>query len=172
MATRFIDKVSATSDLRDLPDAAGIAVLDNKLVFHNGTSVVGVGTSAEVLSEASTLTAADSGKTYFLNSATEFAVTLPSPALGLNFLFIVAAAPSSASYTVVTPASAQIIVGHVLVSDGTDSAGDIEATAGATTITFVDGAAVLGDRCHVISDGTNWYASAQATTNAAITFTG
>ena len=35
------------------------------------------------LTAASTLTAEDSGRVFFLNSATEFATTLPAPAAGL-----------------------------------------------------------------------------------------
>ena len=58
---------------------------------------------------ASTLTAADSGKTIFLDAASEFATTLPLPAAGLRFTFIVKTAPVGTAYTVVTNGGANII---------------------------------------------------------------
>lgn len=126
--------------------------------------------AVEVLSAATTLTAADSGKTLFLNAGTEFATTLPTAALGLRFTFIVTGAPSGASYTIVTPGSLQIIFGKQHSAAG--DAGDTENTGGATTITFVDGQAVVGDRVELISDGTNWYAVAFTSVAAGLTFTG
>ena len=116
---------------------------------------------------ASTLTADDSGKTILLNSTTEFATTLPAPAAGLKFEFIVVSAPVGASYTVVTNASANIIVGKQFVS--ADAVGDTGTTD--DTITFVDGQAVAGDRVELISDGTKWYAYAFSAVAAGITFT-
>ena len=79
-------------------------------------------------------------------------------------------APEAASYTIVTDSAAEIIVGHALCA--ADAAGDAETTAGATTITFVDGQAVVGDRVDLISDGTTWFASARCAVAAGVTFTG
>lgn len=119
------------------------------------------------LTAASTLTAEQSGRTFFLNSATEFATTLPAPAAGLNYSFIVKAAPSGASYTIVTASSANIIKGQQYNAAG--AAGDV-GTAD-DTITFVDGQAVAGDRVDLISDGTSWFAYAFCSVAAAVTFT-
>jgi len=116
---------------------------------------------------ASSLTAADSGKVIFLNSATEFVTTLPAPAAGLAFTFIVTAAPSSASYTVVTNGSANIIKGQAVNAAGV--AGDT-GTAD-DTITFVDGQSVAGDMVTVVSDGTSWFAKGFCAVAAGITFT-
>jgi hypothetical protein len=116
---------------------------------------------------ASTLTAAQSGTTIFLSSATEFATTLPLPAAGLTYTFIVAAAPSGASYTIVTSASANIIKGQAVNAAG--AAGDT-GTAD-DTISFVDGQAVAGDMVTVISDGTSWFAKGFCAVAAGITFT-
>lgn len=116
------------------------------------------GSAAEVVTATNVITAAENGRTYFLDSATEFVSTLPAPAAGLRFQFIVSAAPSGASYTIVTDSSANIIVGRVLSSDlNAASDGDLE-TAGGDTITLVDGKAVKGDRVILECDGTNWYA--------------
>ena len=116
---------------------------------------------------ASTLTAADSGKTIFLDSATEFVTTLPLPAAGLRFTFIVKAAPVGTAYTVVTNGSANIIKGQQYNAAGV--AGDT-GTAD-DTITFVASSSVAGDRVELISDGTSWFAYAFCTLAASITFT-
>jgi len=127
-----------------------------------------IGPDATVsLTAASTLTAAQSGQVFFLNSATEFATTLPSPVAGLNYTFIVTAAPSGASYTIVTASSANIIKGQAVNAAGV--AGDT-GTAD-DTISFVDGQAVAGDQVTVISDGTSWFAKAFCAVAAGVTFT-
>lgn len=148
-------------------------------VFQSGMTVnAPIGTIAtEVVSATNVITAAESGTTFFLNSATEFASTLPVPAAGLFYRFIVTAAPSQASYTVATNGSAacQILAGHVLTSDVyTDSAvdADAETAATGTTITFVDGISVVGDMAEVWCDGTSWFASCRCAAVAGITITG
>ena len=129
-------------------------------------SVTGTVTNT-TLTAASTLTAAQSGTTFFLSSATEFATTLPAPAAGLVYTFIVGAAPSGASYTIVTASSANIIKGQAVNAAG--AAGDTGTSD--DTISFVDGAAVAGDTVTVISDGTSWFAYGQCAVAAGITFT-
>jgi hypothetical protein len=119
------------------------------------------------LTAASTLTTAQSNTIFFLSSATEFVTTLPAPAAGLNYTFIVGAAPSGASYTVVTASSANIIKGQAVNAAGV--AGDT-GTAD-DTISFVDGQAVAGDQVTVISDGTSWFAKAFCAVAAGVTFT-
>jgi len=129
-------------------------------------SVTGLA-SVTTLTAASTLTAAQSGTTFFLSSATEFVTTLPAPAAGVTYTFIVGAAPSGASYTVVTNASANIIKGQAYPASG--AAGDT-GTAD-DTISFVDAQAVAGDRVVLISDGTSWFAYAFCAVAAGVTFT-
>lgn len=127
--------------------------------------------NTEVVAATNVITAAESGKTFFLNSATEFVSTLPAVAAGLKFSFIVTAAPSGASYTIVTDSSANVIKGQVYtldVNSATDS--DFE-TAGADTISFVDSKAVAGDRVDVVCDGTNWFAYGFCSVFDAITIT-
>ncbi len=124
----------------------------------------------ETVAATNVITAAESGKTFFLSHATEFVSTLPAPAAGLEFSFVVAAAPAGASYTIVTNSSANIILGHVLSSQDAGGNGDSE-TSGGDTITLVDGKAVVGDRVDLISDGTNWFARCSCKTFDAITIT-
>lgn len=131
--------------------------------------------NAEVLTATTALTAAQSGGTYFLNAATEFVTTLPVPAIGLRYDFVVTAAPSGASYTVVTAqsgAACEIMIGHILTSGFADSGSDVELTAGGTTLTFVNSVSAIGDRASFVSDGTNWYVSAICAVEAGITITG
>lgn len=119
------------------------------------------------LTAASTLTAAQSGTTFFLSATSEFATTLPAPAAGLTYTFIVKQAPSGASYTIVTTSSANIIKGQAYNVAG--AAGD-SGTAD-DTISFVDGQSVAGDMVTVISDGTSWFAKGFCAVAAGITFT-
>jgi len=143
---------------------SGPVVSDNGFIGN----ITGAVATTE-LTAASTLTAAQSGTTFFLNSATEFATTLPLPAAGLMYTFIVKAAPSGASYTIVTSASANIIKGVQVTAEDAGGSGD-SGTAD-DTITFVDGQAVAGDTVTVISDGTNWFAYAVTKLVAGLTFT-
>jgi hypothetical protein len=150
-----------------------------KCVTTNGSESVDIGKvinaaagvqgplANEIVTATNVITAAESGKTFFLNSATEFVSTLPAPAAGLTYTFIVTAAPSGASYTVVTNSSANIIKG--LQNSVAGDAGD-SGTAD-DTITFVDGQAVAGDKVEVWSDGTSWFAYAISKVAAGITFT-
>jgi len=114
---------------------------------------------------ASTLSLSDSGTTFLLNSATEFATTLPVPMEGVNFKFIVKAAPSGANYTIVTSSNATIIQGLCVVNGASVAGADED------TITFTGAAAVVGDWCEIVSDGTNWYVSGQAVAATGITLT-
>lgn len=113
------------------------------------------------------LSADENGLTLFLSSATEFVTTLPLPQRGLQFQIICTAAPSGASYTVVTAGSANIIKGQAYPASG--AAGDT-GTAD-DTITFADGAAVAGDRVDLISDGTSWFAYAHCAVATGVVFT-
>lgn len=136
-------------------------------VILQETSGAGLG---EVLTAATVLTAADSGRIFFLALAGGFAVTLPSPALGLNFKFYVQIAPTT-DYTVVTAgAPDQIMAGLVFASSGGDE--DSEAAFTGTTLTFVANTSTIGDSADVVSDGTNWYVRAWVDATGAATITG
>lgn len=142
----------------------GVVAIGGALSVTGG--ITGIAAS-EVVTATNVITAAESGTTFFLNSTTEFVSTLPAPALGLEYTFIVSAAPSGASYTVVTTSSANIIKGNQNSVAG--DAGD-SGTAD-DTISFVDGQAVAGDKVYVISDGTSWFAYAISKVAAGVTFT-
>ncbi len=111
--------------------------------------------ATQSLTAAATLTANDSGKTFFLNLAGGFTVTLPTVTDGVEYTFIVGTAPTTAY--IITNAlgtAGDNMVGHVLSSSGGPE--DTEPTNG-DSISFVANTAVRGDRIHVISDGTSWH---------------
>lgn len=127
--------------------------------------------TTEVVTATNAISADESGKTFFLNSATEFVSTLPAPAAGLKFSFVVTAAPSGADYTIVTTSSSNIIKGQVYtldVNSATDP--DFEATGG-DTISFVSAKSIAGDRVDLVCDGTNWFAYGFCSVFDAITIT-
>lgn len=128
------------------------------------------GGTHKVLTAAYKVPAEENGTTYYLNSSTEFATTLPSPFLGAEYEFIVKAAPSGASYTIVTASSGNIIKGVQTVAE-VNAAGAADSGTADDTITFVDGQAVAGDRVVVKSDGTSWFAHATSKVVAGVTFT-
>ena len=104
----------------------------------------------ETLTAATTLTAADSGRTYLING-TGYTVTLPAPFAGFNVKFIVAAAFSTDT-VVQTPADNRdtlnggvIVNGAIVESDATDR------------VTFEDGAESIGDFIEISSDGTSFF---------------
>lgn len=180
--------IGGTLTIRDCTNGitreGGFVVYETGLVFSTVTTNLStVGTwvypldsitykaVAETVAAANVIAASESGSVFFLNSGTEFASTLPAPAAGLHFRFIVTAAPSGADYTITTTSSSNIIIGHVLTTD-VDSATNPGFTAtGVDTISFVSAKAVVGDQVEVISDGTNWFATGRCSVFDAITFT-
>lgn len=130
------------------------ATLARALVDKDGN--VGPLYGIETITAARTLTLADNGKEFFLAAADAGAVldvTLPSPIAGWRATFIVKTAPAGGfDYNIGN--SVDNIKGHVLSTSGAledaDQDGDL--------ITFESGAAVAGDRIHLISDGTSFFA--------------
>lgn len=161
---KFGTGASGTTE-KEVADLTSTQTLTNKTI----TAPVGLA-ATEVLTALDTLTDADSGKTIFLNSTTEFAVTLPAPTAGFRLTAIVKAAPSGASYTIVSPGANQII-GQVFTLDVNSATDPDFETAGSNTITLVDSKAVAGDRVEIWSDGTLFYAHAFCSVFDAITFT-
>lgn len=147
----------------------GGAAIVNNITGNTAMAFTATGRAKE-LTAASTLTQADNGLTFYLNATAEFATTLPAPFMGAEYEFIVKAAPSGASYTIVTASSANIIKG-VQTTAEVNAAGAADSGTADDTITFVDGQAVAGDRVLVKSDGTSWFAYATSKVVAGITFT-
>lgn len=158
--------VNATgANVEGLKVDAGNVVFDENLTVSGTLSYKQL---TEVVTSANVITAAETGSVFFLNAAAEFASTLPAPAAGLHFTFIVTGAPSGANYTITTNNSDNIILGQVHSSTGGNA--DSE-TSGADTINFVDGSSVVGDTVQVWCDGTNWFAQCFSDADGGITIT-
>lgn len=145
---------------------------NNELVVASGGLITldpgsGISGPAEVVTAANVLTAAESGTTYYLSLAVGFLTTLPTPALGLRYTFIVAIAPTGGAGYTIGGGTANNIHGSAVGRDGAAGV----AGAGEDTITLVNDGAIIGDRVDLECDGTNWYARAQVDVAAGITFT-
>lgn len=114
-----------------------------------------VSTLHEVVTSTNVITAAETGKHFMLNATAAFVSTLPAPALGLEYFFHIGATEPTTSHTIVTNASANIIVGNIATTE--DALGSVATVTDADTISFIANKAVHGDFCHVYCDGTNWY---------------
>lgn len=134
----------------------------------SGPVAVGSG-SIESLAAAKTLTADNNGMTYFLNLAGGFTVTLPTPAAGLRYKFIVKTAPTTAY--IISDGGNDTIIGGFSSSELTDAA-VMDYDAAGDQVNFVASNAVVGDWCEFISDGTSWYVSGHANVQAGMTITG
>lgn len=133
---------------------------DGDIVEVDSTVTRGVLAPNQAVIATKSVLASESGSTFFLNAAGVLASTLPAPAAGLKYTFIVAVAPVGGSYTV-AGASGTPIQG-VITSKDLNGATDSGATGGTgvLTLAFVTAKSQIGDRAEFISDGTNWYVAA------------
>lgn len=121
------------------------------------------------LTAAATLTEKDHGKTFLLNLAGGFTVTLPANSVaGFRCTFIVGTAPTTAY--IIAAATADTMAGHVLSSSG--AAEDQESTATGDQYNFVANTAVVGDRLDVFFDGTSVFVSGRCAAAGGGTITG
>lgn len=107
----------------------------------------------EIVTATNVIAASESGKTFYLHAAGGFTSTLPAPALGLMFRFIVRTAPTGGAYVITTNGGANIMFGRTLERAGTAGV----AGAARDTFNFVANQSIIGDEVTFRSDGTNWY---------------
>lgn len=119
----------------------------------------------QVISSATTLSGADSGKHFYLNAAAGAQITLPAVATsaGFNFRFTVQALFATTAWTI--KAATNVIQGGVIVNSVNVLAAD------ENTITFSASADTIGDFVELHCDGVNWYVSGVAASAGAITLT-
>lgn len=121
--------------------------------FSGGiTNTGGYVDNVEVVTTTNVIDASESGKTFYLNLAGGFTSTLPAPAAGLRFKFIVKTAPTTA-YIIVTTSGANLMYGMMEERAGTAGV----AGAARDTFNFVANQSIIGDWVEFESDGTNWY---------------
>ena len=123
-----------------------------------------VSTRGEAVVATNVITAAESGKTFFLNVAGGFTSTLPAPATGLNYKFVVSTAPTTA-YIITTNGGDNVIEGMADVNS------TLVLAANEDKINFVANTAIVGDWVEVVSDGTSWFVTGQSGAAGGITFT-
>jgi len=127
------------------------------------------GANAETVTAANVITAEEHGKTFILNATTGFVSTLPLPADGLKYRFVIGATEvSSGNHTIVPNGSANIIQGSC--STAADGAA-VAFVADADSVNFVASAAKNGDYIELWSDGTSWFLSGQCIIATGITST-
>lgn len=156
---------SGDADFVTCTDVAGLGSGATKAEID---AAADISAAFEDVTAANTLTTAECGKAMTLNSATEFATTLPAPTAGCKFDFYIKAAPSGAAYTIVTNGGADIIVIGVNELE-VDTTNDGPYDVNADTVTFADGVAVEGDFVKCNSDGTKWYCHGQTNADGGIT---
>ena len=114
------------------------------------------------LTANTTLTPADSGKTFLLDATGEV-ITLPAVTEGVQYKFICDTTTATTNWTIV--AATSVIYGSAQV------AGAVVAASAENTITLVVAKFLPGDWVTLESDGTNWYVEASVVTSAGCTFT-
>lgn len=158
----------ATADANETRILVADPTADRDWTIPNEASNTFVGRTrlSEVVTAANILTAAESSSTFYLNAVAGFLTTLPAPALGLHYRFVVQTAPTSNGYTIGTP-TANIIYGMVEERAGTAGV----ACAAEDLLTLVANQAIVGDWLDITSDGTNWYVSGMTDVAAGFTCT-
>ena len=121
----------------------------------------------EVVITTNVITAAESGKTFFLTLAGGFTSTLPPPALGLKFKFIVTLDPTT-SYIIVTDSGDNIMIGGINELE-VDTSSDGPYINNGDTLNFVNALAVVGDYVEFESDGTSWFFNGQTNVDGGVT---
>lgn len=139
--------------------------------FSGAVNVLGQLTAKEgavTLTSSTTLTAADSGNTYYAGTA-NLAITLPaSSTAGFRVRVVVNGNFATTNMVVQGPladANDDLIYGALEV------AGAVVACSAEDTVSFVNTAELPGDFIEIRGDGTKYYVTGQATTSGGITCT-
>lgn len=128
----------------DLVDKAAAETITGDWSFTGGLVA-----PAEVVTATNVITATEGGKTFYLDAAGGFTSTLPAPALGLKFTFIVKTAPTTA-YIITTDAGSDLLYGTFLntkvIATLTDNTG---GTANDTVEDLADGTVYATDHAAI-----------------------
>ena len=174
VAGSFALYIDVANDMEAIKVDSGTVTFDESLSVGTTLAVTGATTLSSTLSyreltEAVTatnvITAAESGTTFFLDAVGGFTSTLPAPAAGLHFKFVVKTAPTTA-YIIATNAGDNVLYGLTVERAG----GAGVAGAARDTVNFVASQAIIGDTYEFTCDGTNWYMRGMVDVSAACTF--
>jgi hypothetical protein len=104
------------------------------LTLPTGKTILGSGVNVIDSTAATlTLTAAQSGSLVLLDRAAGTTVTLPAPAVGLNFSFVVSTSVTSNNHKVITDAGTTLILGGVTMVEAADTNSGLAALFNGTT---------------------------------------
>ena len=120
------------------------------------------------LAADATLTADDSGQIIFVDAsgaAAEVDITLPAPAKGLYYRFIVTEDTPTQDVKII--ATSTIVYAILMIQSDTNEDNSVVA-AGSTNV-LIKQAAKKGDWVEYISDGTSWFVRGMGTVQAAFT---
>ena len=154
--------LAGTAQARDFKDLIGVdpqlryffgTLSDTEIDTLNGATA---GTPTDIKTATYGVTAAESGATIFINAAAGKTMTLPAPASGLRYKFVLKAQPTSGNHIVATNAAAAIVEGMVDVNNVKVLA------ANEKQINFVASTAIVGDWISLISDGTSWFLTGES----------
>lgn len=125
--------------------------------------------NVQVISEDTTLTKDDNGKTFILDNATGEVITLPALTPGWKAKFIVGAAFATDNW-VIDSAEGDNINGHIADMGSTVA---VVLAAGEDQINFVASAESIGDWIELVADYANsqWIVSGVCGVNGGITVT-
>lgn len=132
----------------------------------NVNLLTGVSTVTAITTTAAPAVTA-SGTVYSVScpGGSTYNITLPAPASGVNFTFIVGAA---IGHAVTLKSNAANVYGNIVSSDGTAvTSGNITS---AITNVVLGSTAAVGDKYTYISDGTNYYVFGSTGTHGSVTF--
>lgn len=150
-------EVTSTAAELNILDGVTATAAEINLAADNSANV-------ETVTATNVITAAESGKTFFLDAVAGFLSTLPAPAAGLRYTFIVKTAPTSNGYTIAPNGGTADIICAGFNELEVDTSDDGPYLADGDLVTFVANVSVAGDFLTLISDGTKWYGHGQ--TNA------
>tara|TARA_R110000824_G_scaffold302679_1_gene490439 strand:- start:11799 stop:12302 length:504 start_codon:yes stop_codon:yes gene_type:complete len=160
----------AYKKITELPTAVGVPVTGDYHIRYDASQDGAVKIDAavvEIVTTTNVIAAAETGKTYILNSADAFVTTLPLVEAGLHFTFYAGATQvTGGNHTIViNAANDNTIFGDYNVAGAT-----VPASAEGS-INWVADTMLPGDKVEIFCDGTNWYISGSAAASGAVTFT-
>ena len=155
---------SGTVDITGTLEIGGVALTATAAELNQAADN---SANVETVTTTNVIDASESGKTFFLSLAGGFTSTLPAPAAGLRFKFIVKTAPTTA-YIIATNAGANIMIGEINELE-VDTTEDGPYDDNADAFNFVENLAAVGDFVEFISDGTSWYYHGQTNLDGAVT---
>jgi len=157
--TIIADDINSNYIADGITSCGDISVLTGKFRRVESITPGGDGTGAAADANTRVLTAADSGKTFLINIASNTAAfRLPDPVVGLEYKFILdisSDAEGTKDLIVSTNNNAVNILGTTLDAGGVNDQG---VGASVLQLDTSDGVASAGDRFGLVCDGTHYYA--------------